>query len=100
MHNKRKAVRKSCAVPVEAKTGTDFDQAETLDISRGGIGFRGRHSIPLHKKIAVELEVGPERDPVLAIGRVCWVRQERDSKFYRYGIKFSRVISGAFPKLR
>ena len=100
MSNKRKATRQKCYVPVEAKAGTPFAKAKTLDISQGGIGFLGRTLIPLRKQVAVEIQVTSESDPVLAIGRVCWVKQQLDSKFYRFGLKFSKLLSGSLQELK
>ena len=88
----RRHGRQLCLVPVESKEGTAFDKVQTIDISRGGIGFLSKQAIPLNEQIAVEIELAPDADPVLVVGRVQWVRKVSDSDNYRIGIKFVDIL--------
>ena len=98
--NQRKTIRQKCHVPVDAKAGTVFDRSKTLDISQGGIGFLGRGAIPLRKKIAIEIQLTPDSDPILAWGQVCWSRRQINSQLYRFGLKFSKFLSGSLRHLK
>ena len=95
--NKRKNERFTCYVPVEGKTGTAFESSQTVDISKGGIGFISHKEIPLNKKIAIEIALAPEGESVLVIGQVAWIRQL--SNLYRIGMRFANVISGSQSRL-
>jgi c-di-GMP-binding flagellar brake protein YcgR len=97
--NKRTEARHDCYVPVESKDGSEFDQTKTVDISRHGIGFLSAHAIPINQKIAVEIALKPNTEPVLVIGVVKWVRKLSDSDQYRVGMTFSEVISGSPTRL-
>jgi c-di-GMP-binding flagellar brake protein YcgR len=92
--DKRKSKRFNCLVPVDGKEGSSFAKTKTVDISRDGIGFLSDHSIPLHEKIAIELALNAESEPVLVIGEVKWVRKISDADQYRIGLTFSDIIDG------
>lgn len=89
----RKIDRTACFVPIDGKEGGIFDDIHTVDISRGGVGFISSQPIPLHKKIAVEVELGSGKDPVLMMGEVRWVRPFKNANAYRIGMKFIKVLS-------
>ncbi len=95
----RSEARYGCYVPVEGKSGSEFDQTKTIDISRHGIGFISSHAIPVNQKIAVELALKPNTEPVLVIGVVKWVRKLPDGKQYRVGMTFAEIISGSPTRL-
>ncbi len=96
--NKRTEKRVNCTVPVESKA-TSFDNSQTIDISRHGIGFISSHPHSLNEKIAVEIQLKPNTDPVLVIGTVKWVRRLSDSEQYRVGLSYNEVISGSPKRL-
>ncbi len=98
--NKRRSARKTCLVPVDAKKGSAFDKTQTIDISRGGVGFVSRGSVPVAEEIAVELELSPQEAPVLVMGQVKWIQADREKDTYRFGIEFGKVLSGDRPRLR
>jgi len=97
--NQRSEARYNCLVPVEGKEGSQFDQTKTLDISRHGIGFLSSHSVGLNQKIALEIVLKPNTEPVMVIGVVKWVRKLGVSEQYRVGMVFSEVISGSSTRL-
>lgn len=97
--NKRNEARYGCYVPVESKAGSEFDQTKTVDISRHGIGFVTSHPIPVNQKIAVELALKPDTEPVLVVGVVKWVRKLAEGDQYRVGMTFSEIISGSSTRL-
>ena len=88
---KRKASRFGCTVPVECKKGLAFDKSQTLDISKGGLGFISTERIPINTKMAIEIALTPEADPILAFGQVKWVKQLAHKNFYRIGMMFSDI---------
>ncbi len=93
--NKRKTPRFDCYVPVDGKQGSTFSSTKTVDISRDGIGFISNHPVPLNERIAIELALKPDTEPVLVIGQVKWVRKVSDSDQYRIGLTFSDIIDGS-----
>ena len=93
--NKRKSRRFDCYVPVDGKEGATFASTKTMDISRDGIGFLSDHAIPLNEKIAIELALKPDTEPVLVIGEVKWVRKMSNTSQYRIGLTFADVIDGS-----
>lgn len=93
--NKRKSPRFDCYVPVDGKQGSIFSSTRTVDISRDGIGFLSNHPVPLNERIAIELALKPDAEPVLVIGQVKWVRKVSDSDQYRIGLTFSDIIDGS-----
>ena len=97
--NKRSEERHNCFVPVEGKTGSEFDETKTVDISRHGIGFLSAHPIPLNQKIAIEIALKPNTEPVLVVGVVKWVTKANESDQYRIGMTFSEIISGSPTRL-
>ena len=97
--NKRKFPRFGCRVPIDSKKGTIFDGTQTVNISREGIGFIADRSIPLSKKIAMEIELNPGSEPLLVIAQVKWVRKVAGKKRYQVGLIFSDVISGSKSRL-
>src|SRR5476651_2379388 len=97
--NQRSEARHNCYVPVEGKEGSEFDQTKTLDISRHGIGFLSAHPIGINQKIALEIVLKPNTEPVMVIGVVKWVRKIGVSEQYRVGMIFSEIISGSSTRL-
>ena len=97
--NQRSEARYNCLVPVEGKEGSQFDQTRTMDISRHGIGFLSTHSVGINQKIALEIVLEQNTEPVMVIGVVKWVRKIGISDQYRVGMVFSEVISGSSTRL-
>lgn len=97
--NKRAETRHDCFVPVESKEATSFDNTLTVDISRHGIGFISSHPHSLNEKIAIEIQLKPDTDPILVIGTVKWVRRLSDSEQYRVGLIYDQVVSGSPRRL-
>jgi len=97
--NQRSESRHNCYVPVEGKAGCEFDRTKTVDISRHGIGFLSSQNVGLNQKIAVEIVLRPNTEPVMVVGVVKWVRKLTDSDQYRIGMVFSEVISGSPTRL-
>ena len=97
--NQRAEARLNCAVPVEGKEGREFDRTKTMDISRHGIGFLTSQPVAINQKIALEIVLKPNTEPVMVIGVVKWVRKLGVSDQYRVGMVFSEVISGSSTRL-
>ena len=91
--NKRKSTRHDCAVPVEGKLGSAFAESQTIDISRGGAGLILRNPVAVNTRMAIELDLSPQEEPVLAIGEVRWVSRIASSNLYRIGISFAEPES-------
>ena len=88
--NKRRSRRQKCLVPVEAKKGTVFEDIQSVDIGKGGMGFISNKSISVDQKIAVEIELTPDdRVPVLMVAQVKWIQKEPESGNYRIGMEFT-----------
>jgi len=97
--NQRSEDRYSCLVPVEGKEGSEFDRAKTWDISRHGIGLISSHSIGINQKIALEIVLKPNTEPVVVIGVVKWIRKLGASGQYRAGMVFQKLISDSGNRL-
>jgi hypothetical protein len=93
----RRNCRHDCLVPIEAKTKSAFGNAQTIDISQGGLGLILKQAIPVGQTIAVELDLAPEQDPVLVVGEVRWVRKLFGSTQYRAGILFKKILVSPTP---
>jgi c-di-GMP-binding flagellar brake protein YcgR len=97
--NQRVEARYNCTVPVEGKEGREFERTKTLDISRHGIGFLSSQPIAINQKIALEIVLKQNTEPVMVIGVVKWVRKIEVSDQYRVGMVFSEIISGSSSRL-
>jgi len=97
--NNRMGSRNNCFVPVESKSDSSFDQTQTVDISCHGIGFISSHPHHVNEKIAVEIQLKPNTQPVLVIGVVKWVRRLANSGQYRIGMNYDEVSSGSQRRL-
>ena len=91
--------RNHCFVPVESKSESLFDQTQTVDISCHGIGFVSSHPHNINEKIAIEIQLKPNTNPVLVIGIVKWVRRLSNSEQYRIGMNYDEIISGSQRRL-
>ena len=99
--NQRSEARYTCFVPVEGKQGSEFDTTKTLDISRHGIGLISSQPVEINQKIALEIVLKPNTEPVMVIGIVKWVRKigEEAQSRWRVGLVFSEVVSGSSTRL-
>jgi c-di-GMP-binding flagellar brake protein YcgR len=97
--NQRSEARHNCIVPVEGKVGSEFDRTKTLDISRHGIGLLSSQPVAINQKIALEIVLKQNTQPVMVIGVVKWVRKIGVSDQYRFGMIFSEMIAGSSTRL-
>ena len=97
--NQRSEARYNCLVPVEGKEGSEFDHTKTLDISQHGIGLISAQAVRINQKIALEIVLKPNTEPVMVIGVVKWVRKIGTTDQYRVGLVFSEIISGSPTRL-
>ena len=85
--NNRHGKRTGCYVPVDGKSGSEFEESCTVDISRDGLGLVSSRRVFIEDKITVALQLDSQKDPVLAVGQVKWVKKMPDSQGYRVGIE-------------
>jgi len=97
--NNRSVSRNHCFVPVEGKSDSSFDQAQTVDFSNHGIGFISPCLHNVNEKIAIEIQLKPNADPVLVIGIVKWVSRLSNSNQYRIGMNFDEVSTESQRRL-
>ena len=95
--NKRKNTRHGCEVPVEGQKGSAFANSRTVDISQGGAGLVVSDYVPVNTKMAVEIDLEPQGEPILAVGLVKWV-QQLSADIFRLGLCFTEVRNS--PKSR
>lgn len=101
MKDQRRVKRHNCLVPVDGKKGSPWERLCTSDISAQGLGLVAEKAVPLNKKIAVEVLLAPDGEPVILIGRVQWVKHMAQGDVYRLGMKFTDVLSrGSLKKLK
>jgi c-di-GMP-binding flagellar brake protein YcgR len=96
---KRTAPRWDCRVPIMCRRGSDFDSAQTLDISRGGVGLLTRKFIPVNTNMIMEIALSPHAAPVMVLGRVCWVQKSASAESYRLGMNFTEIASDSRNRL-
>ena len=99
MKDQRKTARFGCTVPVDGKQGSLFEKLQTVDFSKGGLGFISQRKIPLNKEVAIELDFG-ESEPVIVMAKVKWVRPIRESDYYRVGMHFENLVAGTKSRLK
>ena len=97
--NNRMESRDNCFVPVESQSESSFDQTQTVDISSHGIGFISSHPHNINEKIAIEIQLKPNTDPVLVIGVVKWVRRLSVSGQYRIGMNYDGISPSSQRRL-
>ena len=97
--DKRKNQRQSCRVPVDGKGGGAFDSICTVDFSKRGLGFISKKKISQNKRIAVQLELTSDDDPVFVIGCVKWAHPIMNSDHYRIGMTFEDLLRGSKTRL-
>ncbi len=95
---KRKDVRHRCFVPMDGENSI-FGRSETVDLSKNGIGFISSAALSVKQKIAIELELTPEGESVLVVGRIRWVRAVNGSQKFRYGLQFVKMPTGTRSRL-
>ena len=95
VEEKRKAKRFNCRVPVMCKKGTAFDNSQTIDISKAGVGLVSNKFIPVDTRMILEIALSPHSDPVLALGQVRWARRIPVSDTYRIGMHFADIAGAA-----
>jgi len=97
--NNRMKVRNNCFVPVEGKIDSIFDQTQTVDISCHGIGLISPCSHDINEKIAIEIQLEPNTNPVLVVGIVKWIRRLPGPEQYRIGMSYDGISSGSQRRL-
>jgi hypothetical protein len=85
--NNRHDKRTGCYVPVDGKSGSEFEESCTIDISQGGLGLVSSRRVFVDDKITVALQLDSKKDPVLTVGQVRWVKKMPDSQGYRVGMQ-------------
>lgn len=98
-YEKRNSPRYDCRVPVLCRKGTLFDNSQTIDISKGGVGLISSKFIPLDTNLVMEIALSPKAEPLLAVGRVKWVQKLGVQERYRVGMAFSDISQGCQSRL-
>ena len=88
---KRTSPRIDCRVPVLCRKGTLFDNSQTLDVSKGGIGLLSSKFVPLNTNLVMEIALTPKSEPLLAVGKVKWVQKLGAQERYRLGMAFTDI---------
>ena len=96
---KRRNPRFICRVPVLCKKGTMFDNSQTIDISKGGVGFYSQRFVPVDTNMIMEIALSPKKDPLLAVGKVRWIQKVGYMDKYRVGMEFADMSKQAKDRL-
>jgi len=99
MDENRKNDRHVCLVPIEGKKGSVFDGTQSVDFSKGGLGFISKRRISVNEEIPIEIELTADDKPVFVIGKVQWAQRILGSKQYRIGVIFKDVLHGSKSRL-
>ena len=95
----RQKSRASCRVPVLCKKGTLLENSLTRDISESGIGLLAQKFVPKDTNLIMEIALSPNAEPVLAVGKVKWVRKVGYGDRYRLGMEFTDISRNAKTRL-
>ncbi|MBM3249027.1 MAG: PilZ domain-containing protein [Candidatus Omnitrophica bacterium] len=95
----RQYARFDCRVPVLCKRGTLLENSLTRDISKGGIGLLVQKFVPKDTNLIMELSLAPKTEPVLAVGKVRWVRKVGYGDRYRLGMQFTDISQSSKNRL-
>ena len=95
---KRQNRRVGCAVPIESKKGSRFDDSHTVDISKGGVGLVSSRPLPIDTTMAIEIDLTAAGNPILAMGQVKWV-QQLPGDGYRIGFSFTDLAAASKNRL-
>ncbi|MDP3143360.1 MAG: PilZ domain-containing protein [Candidatus Omnitrophota bacterium] len=96
---KRKAPRLDCRVPIMCRRGSLFNNTQTLDISQGGVGLLSPKIIPINTNMVMEIALSAKSEPVLCVGKVCWVQKSNYSDHYRVGMNFTDIAQDSEGRL-
>lgn len=99
LQEKRNSPRFNCRVPVLCRKGTMFDNSQTIDISRGGVGIISPKFVPLGTNLVMEIALAPKAEPVLAVGSVKWVQKISSQDNYRLGLGFTDISRDSHNRL-
>ena len=99
MPEKRKNQRRTCLVPVQGKEGGPFTSSATIDLSEGGLGLILKSPLAINQEIPIELDLGDQKEPLLVIGKVQWVKPISGSHNYRVGVAFKKILQGSKSQL-
>lgn len=97
--NNRQFARLDCRVPILCKRGTLLENSLTRDISKGGIGLLVQKFVPKDTNLIMELSLSPKSEPLLAVGKVKWVRKLGYGDRYRLGMQFTDISQSAQNRL-
>ena len=95
----RKHSRAGCRVPVLCKRGTLLENSLTKDISQSGIGLLVQKFVPKDTNLILELSLSPKTEPILAVGKVRWIRKVGYGDRYRLGMQFTDISQNSKGKL-
>lgn len=76
-----------------------FDNSQTIDISRGGVGVISPKFIPLGTNLVMEIALAPKAEPLLAVGSVKWVQKLGTAERYRLGLGFTDISADSQSRL-
>lgn len=96
---KRNNQRFSCRVPVLCRKGTLFDNSQTIDIGKGGVGVISPKFIPVGTNLVMEIAMSPKSEPLLAVGSVRWVQRLSGQERYRLGMAFTDISQDSENRL-
>ncbi|MDP2939507.1 MAG: PilZ domain-containing protein [Candidatus Omnitrophota bacterium] len=99
VNEKRSCSRFGCRVPILCRKGTLFDNSQTMDISKGGVGLISSKFIPLNSNLVMEIALSPKSEPLLAVGKVKWVQKLGSQERYRVGMAFTDISAQAGNRL-
>jgi len=71
------------------ESGRDDDVVEVLDISRGGVSFRGPRAYPVNSWIHFAVPYTPGAANIFVPGRIAW-RKDLEGNCYEYGVQYVR----------
>jgi len=97
--DKRQMKRYECVVPIEGKSGSAFDNSQSVDVCKNGVGFVVNTYVPVNTKMAIELDLTPDGDDVLVVAQVKWIRPMPDSGSFRIGLCFKEIKSGSKSRI-
>ncbi len=71
----------------------------SVDISIGGLQVITNQKLPLNLNLKIDLSILPTKIPIEAIGKVAWIKKDRNPGQYKVGVKFTKFIDEAQREL-
>jgi c-di-GMP-binding flagellar brake protein YcgR len=105
VRERRRFVRVASDHPVQLKQVPNnypiqVHNAMSQDISEGGIQLSSFYFYPVHSRMAFDIFLSRDSEPVQGVGRVVWIEQLPFQERYKVGFEFSELNDDSLTHLQ